>query len=219
MFLTRYTPLQMHICDIGAICHTQFGVTPLWFSTFALSFPQLYSLPLFSMATGTSPYHVSTPTPGRYSLLVLAEHGGQTASLLLWFEVIPASGRLEVTAILRSISSNASVLVEFAANRLGTEFQCSTGDEAFQRCECVDGEILTLTLTFSQSHLHFYTLTHISYPHPHIHILTLPFTFMFSYSHPHTPTLTLPPSHRHQSIPDTSEGSRSERGGVHRLGN
>ena len=185
---------------------------------FNLPFPQLYSLPLFSMATGTSPYHVSTPTPGRYSLLVLAEHGGQTASLLLWFEVLPASGRLEVTAIMRSISPNASVLVEFAANRLGTEFQCSTGDEAFQRCECVNGEILPLTLTFSQSHLHFYTLTHtftptfpliltfllshphthISYPHPHIHIphthnCIHVLTVTSSHSLPHTPALTQAP--------------------------
>jgi hypothetical protein len=84
--------------------------------------------------TCTSPYRVSTPTPGRYSLLVLAEHGRQTASLLLWFEILPLSGRLEVTTLLRSLSPNASVLVEFAANRLDTEFQCSTGDEPFQRC-------------------------------------------------------------------------------------
>ena len=145
-----------------------------------LSFPQPYPLPLFSMTTGTSPYHVSTPTPGRYSLLVMAEHGGQSASLLLWFEVLPASGRLEVTAIQRSISSNASVLVEFAANRLGTEFQCSTGDQPFQICEWRDG-------AYSHTHTHILTSS-LSHPHTHLHphILTSPLTLTFLLSHPHT---------------------------------
>ena len=92
------------------------------------------------MATGTSPYHISTPTPGQYSFLILAQHSGQRASLaslLLWFEVLTASESLEVTIIQRSILQNASVLVEFAANRLDTTFQCSTGDNPFHRCEFV----------------------------------------------------------------------------------
>lgn len=89
------------------------------------------------VTTGTSPYHVSTPTPGRYSLLILAEHSQQTASLLLWFNIRPASGRLEVTTLQRSILSNASVLVEFGANKAGAEFQCSTGDDPFKTCECI----------------------------------------------------------------------------------
>ena len=34
----------MHACDIWAICHTQFGVTPLWFSTlhFSLQLAAVY---------------------------------------------------------------------------------------------------------------------------------------------------------------------------------
>ena len=88
-----------------------------------------------TMATGTSPYQMSTPTPGRYSLLVMGRHEGQVASRLLWFEVLPRSGRLDVTAIQRNITPNASVLVEFAANRLDVEFQCTTGDVPFRRCE------------------------------------------------------------------------------------
>lgn len=92
---------------------------------------------LLCVPTGTSPYHVSTPTPGRYSLLILAEHSQQTASLLQWFNIRPASGRLEVTTLQRSIMSNASVLVEFGANKAGAEFQCSTGDDPFQTCEFI----------------------------------------------------------------------------------
>ncbi|CAI8014739.1 hypothetical protein GBAR_LOCUS9196 [Geodia barretti] len=82
----------------------------------------------------TSPYHVNTPTPGRYSILVLGRNGDQEASLLLWFQVNPSSGRLDVSTIQQSIAPNASVLVTFAANRVDVEFQCSTGDAPFQRC-------------------------------------------------------------------------------------
>lgn len=87
------------------------------------------------MPPGTSPHHVNTPTPGRYSILVLGRDGDQEASLLLWFQVLPSSGRLDVSIIQQSIAANASVLVTFAANRLDVEFQCSTGDAPFQRCE------------------------------------------------------------------------------------
>lgn len=88
-----------------------------------------------TMATGTSPYEVNTPTPGRYSFLILGEYEGLRASLLLWYEVHPPSGQLEVSIIQRSISSNGSVLVEFGASGQGVEFQCSTGNVSFFQCE------------------------------------------------------------------------------------
>jgi len=95
----------------------------------------LWHIILYIRATGTTPYKVHTNISGRHTFLILGEHEEKTASLLLWYEVHPLPEQLEVTIIQRSISSNGSVLVEFAANRLDVEFQCSTRNAPFHHCK------------------------------------------------------------------------------------